>query len=146
MVLKSLTEKILLKIMTTSSLIAKIRSKNALITKGPATKFSPTERTTANSLAIKSLTIKRPTAKKTNSEKQDCKQLLRKKSDTEESSVKILVKKSESEKAQSRKLFAKISAVINSKKINYIGLYSNSEIPNSNKSVGKRLTVKSQTT
>ena len=59
MALKSLTEKFLLKIITTRSLITKIRSKNALITKNltaeslmikdPATKISPTERTTAKS-------------------------------------------------------------------------------------------------
>ena len=86
MALKRLTEKIILKIMTTRSLIAKIRSKNALTTKnllaeslvikGPWLKISPTERTTVNSLAIKILRIKRSTAKKTNSEKYDCKQLL----------------------------------------------------------------------
>ena len=62
--MKSQTEKILLKIMTTRILIAKIRSKNALITKiltaenlmikGSVTKISHTERTTANSLAMKS--------------------------------------------------------------------------------------------
>ena len=110
--------------------------------KGPATKISPTERTTANNHAIKSFTINAG-RKKTNSEKFECKQLLRKKSDTEESSVKIQVKKFESEKTQSKKLTAKISAVNNPKKINYIGLCSNSEVPNSNKSVGKRLKVKS---
>ena len=103
MALKSRTEKILLKIMTKRSLIAKIRSKNALITKtftaenrmvkGPATKISRIERTTANSLEIKTLTIKRRRQKKTNSEKYDRKQYLGKKSDTEESSVKILVKR-----------------------------------------------------
>ena len=68
MALKSLTEKILIKIMTTRSLIAKIRSKfltaESLMIKGPATKTSPTERTTANSLAIKFLKIKRPTVEK----------------------------------------------------------------------------------
>ena len=65
MALKSLTEEILLKNMKTRSLIAKIRSSNALFTKiliaeslmikSPATKNSPTEMTTM---------FKRPMAKK----------------------------------------------------------------------------------
>ena len=146
MALKSPTGKILLKIMTTRSLIANIRSKNALIPKmvtaenlmmkGPAIKISLTERTTANNLAIKNLTIKRPTQKKLTA-KSTTVNSFSKKSDTEESCMKILVKKSESENRQSEKLSAKISAVNNPKKINCIELFSNSEIPNNNKTVRK---------